>query len=338
MDANIAEKDLRRRSGIGTKILLNPEIGVMIPILILCVVTTSINSNFLTWKYISSILIGSVFIGAAALGESVILMAGEIDLSVGMGGCMAGMMSAIAAQEWGLGLVPCLLIGLLAGGFVGFINGLCVTKLGLSAWITTLATQFICEGLAQTVSNGIAIYVKTLNTIGFVNERPLGLSWLFFIFIGLILLLDFVIRKTKFGYKLRAVGGNKEAARMAGLNVNRIKIAAFVIASMLAAVGGIFDALNSDSAVWTLGSGREFRAIICCAIGGISMSGGNGSMYGVGLGVLLFHTLWSCLRLLKVDTNLQLLFIGLILVAAVLLDGQRKRMDQRNELLASAKK
>ena len=338
MEANTAARDLRRRSGIGMKILLNPEIGVMIPILILCVVTTSINSNFLTWKYISSILIGSVFIGAAALGESVVIMSGEIDLSVGMGGCMAGMMCAIAAQEWGLGLVPCLLIGLLTGGLVGLINGLCVTKLGLSSWITTLATQFICEGLAQTVSNGMPIYVKSLNTIGFVNARPLGLSWLFIIFIGIILLMDFVIRKTKFGYRLRAVGGNKEAARMAGINVSRIKIVAFMLAGALAAVGGLFDALNSDSAVWTLGAGREFRAIICCAIGGISMSGGNGSMYGVGLGVLLFHTLWSCLRLLKVDTNLQLLFIGLILVAAVLLDGQRKRMDQRNELLASAVK
>ena len=338
MEAMTAAKEMRRRGNIGMKILLNPEIGVMIPILVLCVVTTSINKNFFTWKYISSILTATYLIGAAALGEGLVIMSGEIDLSLGTSGCFAGTMCAIAAQEWGLGLIPCLLIGLLTGAFVGLVNGLCVTKLGLSSWITTLATQFLCYGLAVTTSNGISVFITSLNTTSFVNQRPLGLNWLLFIFIGFIVLADFIIRKTKFGYRLRAVGGNKEAARMAGINVSRIKIAAFMLAGGLAAVGGLFDVLNNDSANYAIGSGREFRAIICCAIGGISMSGGSGSMFGVGLGVLLFHTLLSCLRLLKVDTNAQLVLIGLILVAAVLLDGQRKRIDQRNELLATAKK
>jgi ribose/xylose/arabinose/galactoside ABC-type transport system permease subunit len=171
-----------------------------------------------------------------------------------------------------------------------------------------------------------------------VNQRPLNLNWLFFIFVGIIVLMDFVIRKTKFGYQLRAVGGNKEAAQMAGINVARIKLFAFVLAGALAAVGGLFDALSNNAASSTVGGGREFRTIICVAIGGVSMSGGSGSMFGVGLGIILFHTLSSCLQILKLDTNLQLVLIGLILVVAVLLDSQRKRMDQRNELLASVKK
>jgi len=338
MDANTATREMKRRGNIGMKILLNPEIGVMIPILILCVVTSFLNKNFFTWKYISSILVGSVFIGAAALGQGVVILSGEIDLSVGMSGCFAGIMVGVAANNWGLGLIPSIAVGLLTGGLIGLINGLCVTKLGLSSWITTLATQFICDSLSVVVSDGLSISIKSLNTMSFVNERPLGLSWLFFIFIGLIFLLDFVIRKTKFGYKLRAVGGNKEAAQMAGINVGGVKIAAFVLAGAFAATGGLFDTLNNGAAAYTVGAGREFRAIICVAIGGISMSGGSGSVYGVGLGVLLFHTLWSCLRILKVDTNLQLVLIGFILVIAVLLDGQRKRINQRNELLASAKK
>jgi ribose/xylose/arabinose/galactoside ABC-type transport system permease subunit len=128
---------------------------------------------------------------------------------------------------------------------------------------------------------------------------------------------------------MRAVGGNSDAARMAGINVDRVKIAVFVLAGALAAVGGLFDVFNNATANSNFGGGREFRAIICCAIGGVSMSGGSGSAYGIGLGVLLFHTLWYCLRILSVDTNLQLVLIGLILVLAVLMDIQRKRVEAR---------
>jgi ribose/xylose/arabinose/galactoside ABC-type transport system permease subunit len=145
----------------------------------------------------------------------------------------------------------------------------------------------------------------------------------------MIIVLDLVVRRTRFGFKLRAVGGNADAANMAGINVRYIKWAAFVLAGILAACSGIFDTLQSNSASDTFGAGREFRAIICCAIGGISMAGGAGSVYGVGLGVLLFHVLWFCLRILGVNTNLQLVLIGFILILAVLLDLQRKRVEAR---------
>jgi ribose/xylose/arabinose/galactoside ABC-type transport system permease subunit len=206
---------------------------------------------------------------------------------------------------------------------------LAVCKLGLTSWITTLATQFICQGLAVTISQGVPISISSLGTSSFTRAKPLGLNWLFFIFIALIIIMDFLIRKTSFGYKLRAVGGNSEAARMAGINVHRVKIAVFVLAGVLAAVGGLFDVFNNATANSNFGGGREFRAIICCAIGGVSMSGGSGSVFGIGLGVLLFHTLWSCLRILSIDTNLQLVLIGLILVLAVLMDIQRKRVEAR---------
>lgn len=320
---------MKRRGGAALDVLLMPEIGVLLPILVLCVVTASINQRFLTWSYISSILTGSIFIGAAALGESLAIMVGEIDLSLGMSGCFAGIMCGVACVNLGWPLVPCLLMGLLAGALVGALNGFCVTRLKLSSWITTLATQYICQGLAVTISQGVPMSIQRLGTMNFVLARPLGLNWLFFIFIGLILVMDFVIRKTKFGYQLRAVGGNKEAAEMAGINVKRVKLIVFILAGVFAAVGGLFDVLNNAVANSNFGGGREFRAIICCAIGGISMSGGSGSMYGVGLGVLLFHTLWYCLRILSVDTNLQLVLIGAILVLAVLLDIQRKRLENK---------
>lgn len=319
----------KRNGGLPVRLLMTPEIGILIPILIIMAVTASINESLLTWRYFSTILTGSIFIGMASLSESLVIMVGEIDLSVGMSGCLAGVICGITANNLGWPLIPCILATLLVGVLVGALNGFLITTLGLSSWITTLATQFICQGLAVTFSDGLTIPIESLGTKVFTRPKPLGLSWLFFVFIAMIVILDFVVRKTTFGYRLRAVGGNKEAAQMAGINVNRIKLLVFMLAGALAAVSGLFDVLTSQSASSTYGSGREFRAIICCAIGGISMSGGQGSIYGVGLGVLLFHVLWNCLRLLKVDTNLQLVLIGAILVLAVLMDIQRKRMEAK---------
>ncbi len=319
----------RQHGGALSKFLLNPEVGVLIPIVILSVITSSIKPSFFTWKYFSSILMGSIFIGAAAMGEAFAIMAGEIDLSVGMNGTFSGVMAAYACINWGFGVIPTLLVGLATGALIGAINGFCVTKLNLSSWITTLATQFICTGLAVTISDGYPMPITALGTSGFTRDRPLGLSWLFFIFIALIIVCDVIIRKTKFGYRLRAVGGNQQFAQMSGINVQRVKLMVFIISGLFAAVGGLFDVLVNASASSTFGVGREFRAIISVAIGGISMAGGAGSMYGAGLGVLLFHTLWYALRILKIDTNLQLVLIGFILLLSVLLDIFRKRVEAR---------
>jgi ribose transport system permease protein len=318
-----------KRLGWGYRIFLSPEIGVLLPIIILVVITASINSNFLKWQYISTILTGSIFIGAAALGEGLVIMSGEIDLSLGMSGCFAGIMMGVAANSWGLGLIPCLIIGIAAGALVGWVNGFLTCKIGLTSWITTLATQFICQGLAITISDGLPIPISSLGTSTFTRMKPLGLNWLFFIFIAIIVVLDLIIRRTKFGYKLRAVGGNREAAEMAGINVKNVKILVFTLAGVFAALGGIFDVLSQANASYTNGQGREFRAIICVAIGGVSMTGGVGTAFGIGLGVLLFHTLWNCLRILDVDTNMQLVLIGFILILAVMLDIQRKRIEAR---------
>lgn len=308
-------------------LLMIPEVGVLVPILILCIVTTILKPKFLTWKYFSGIFMGCIFIGVEAIGQAFVQIAGCVDLSVGMAGCLSGIMMGVACGWWGWGLVPCLLLALATGALIGLINGFCTCKLKLDAWITTLATQFICRGLAVTISQGEPMSVKALNISDFNRARPLGLSWMFFIFIALLLISDFVLRRTKYGFKLRAVGGNQNAAIMGGINADRVKMIAFVLCGMFAATGGIFDVINKASANSTFGDGREFRTIICIAIGGISA--GSGSMLGVGFGIALFHILWYALRILSVDTNLQLVLIGALLLLSVILDIQRKKMEAR---------
>lgn len=319
----------RKPSALGRigNVLMIPEVGVLVPILILCIVTTILKPKFLTWKYFSGIFMGCIFIGVEAIGQAFVQISGGVDLSVGMCGCLSGIMMGVACGWWGWGLVPCLLVAMATGCLVGLINGFCTCKLKLDSWITTLATQFICRGLAVTISQGEPMSIKALNTSDFNRARPLGLSWMFFIFIALLLISDFVLRRTKYGFKLRAVGGNSNAAVMGGINANLVKMTAFVLCGMFAAIGGIFDVINKSSANSTFGDGREFRTIICVAIGGISA--GSGSMLGVGFGVALFHILWYALRILSVDTNLQLVLIGALLLLSVILDIQRKKMEAR---------
>ena len=327
MDKKVVNEKKPSALGRIGNLLMIPEVGVLLPILILCIVTTILKPKFLTWKYFSGIFMGCIFIGVEAIGQAFVQIAGGVDLSVGMAGCLSGIMMGVACGWWGWGLVPCLLIALVTGAFVGLVNGFCTCKLKLDSWITTLATQFICRGLAVTISQGEPMSITALNTSEFNRARPLGLSWMFFIFVALLILCDFIVRRTRFGFKLRAVGGNENAAIMGGINTDAVKMMAFVICGAFAAIGGIFDVINKSSANSTFGDGREFRTIICVAIGGISA--GSGSMLGVGFGIALFHVLWYALRILSVDTNLQLVLIGALLLMSVVLDIQRKKMEAR---------
>lgn len=316
------------------RMILTPEIGMLIPIVIICLLTNRANPVFLTWKFFSKILINSIPIGMMALGQALVTLTGDVDLSVGMNGCFAGIMMGVACERWGLysvlgsnalGLVVCILIGLASGALIGAINGLLTSKFKLSSWITTLATQFICKGLVTTISQGITLDVKALGTKAFKDARPLSLSWLFFLFVLIILLLDIVVRRTSFGYKLRAVGGNPNAATMGGISVNKIRFMTFLLAGMFAALSGVFEVIQQQKAIPTSGEGREFRTIICVSIGGLSA--GYGSIWGCAIGILLYHVVIRALEVLGWDKMLQLVLIGAILIIAVLMDIMRKKFE-----------
>ena len=316
------------------RMILTPEIGMLIPIVIICLLTNRANPVFLTWKFFSKILINSIPIGMMALGQALVTLTGDVDLSVGMNGCFAGIMMGVACERWGLysvlgsnalGLVVCILIGLASGALIGAINGLLTSKFKLSSWITTLATQFICKGLVTTISQGITLDVKALGTKAFKDARPLSLSWLFFLFVFIILLLDIVVRRTSFGYKLRAVGGNPNAATMGGISVNKIRFMTFLLAGMFAALSGVFEVIQQQKAIPTSGEGRELRTIICVSIGGLSA--GYGSIWGCAIGILLYHVVIRALEVLGWDKMLQLVLIGAILIIAVLMDIMRKKFE-----------
>jgi ribose/xylose/arabinose/galactoside ABC-type transport system permease subunit len=148
--------------------------------------------------------------------------------------------------------------------------------------------------------------------------------------LAIFLTMEVVIRYTTIGRKIKAVGGNREAAMMAGINVMHVKWGAYVVSGFLAGLGGIFAAINMSAASPDYGIGLEFRTITACAVGGISMAGGAGSMLGAGIGILFINILNNCLQLLKVESNWQLVVIGFVLVISVVLDNLKKEIVSRN--------
>lgn len=324
------EKELnRQKTGKASKIFLNPAFSIAIPIVIICIITGIIKPNFASIGNLQAILTTCIFIGTAALGQSVVMMAGEIDLSVGCAAGFNGIMFATAAVTWGLDPFLSVVIGLMFGALVGFINGLLVAKLGMVNFIATLATMFITQGVGLTISQGTPVGPLPDIWIDIAVAKPAGLSIMFFVFLALYAGLFIMMKGTKIGTKILAVGGNKNSALMAGINVTKVKWGVYILSGVLAAVSGIFSAIAMSAASSETGVGMEFRTITACAIGGISFAGGKGSMIGLVIGILFINVLNNALQALAVESNVQMVVIGIILIVAVLIEMLRDKMEAK---------
>lgn len=313
-----------------TKILLSPEIGILIPLLLLVIVTGILKPKFLSWANFSVILRYATFMATITIGQAVVIMSGEIDLSVGANAGFSGIIFGLCAVTLGLNPVMSITIAILAGALIGFINGYLVASFGLINFITTLATMFLCIGLQVTLSGGRPISPLPDAYIDFSILKPLSLSWVFFIMLGILIIMEIVIRFTRAGRMIQGVGGNKEAARMAGINVKKVKWGVYMLSGALAGVAGVMASIDLSAASADFGPGLEFRTITACAVGGISLMGGSGSILGVGIGILLINVLNNCLQLLNVESNWQLVIIGLILIGAVLIDVLKKKVESKS--------
>lgn len=218
----------RNQSGTGQKtsiveVLMTPEISMLIVLVILCVYTNIINPAFFAVKNIRIILRNCAFIGALAIGEAFALMCGEIDLSIGCNSLFSSVVFASCSITLGWGPLPSVLAGLLAAVLIGVLNSVVTLRFGMTSWITTLATQYICKGLATVISRGGAI--SSLKGIfqKISAARPIGLSWMLLIVVLIAVIAEVLLRFTPVGRKVHAVGISQEASRIAGLNVRRIK-------------------------------------------------------------------------------------------------------------------
>ncbi|HET6502631.1 MAG TPA: ABC transporter permease [Amycolatopsis sp.] len=264
-------------------------------------------------------------IGILAVGMTLVILIGGIDLSVGSVLGLASVGSASLLVDNGFGVVPVVLIVLAIGLGFGVVQGVAIATFGIQAFIVTLAGMQIARGLARIFSGGQAIAITYGDGPGqapvvfsLLGERTFGglvpIPALIFIAVAAVAVV--LLRVTSFSRHVYAIGGNEKAARLSGVPVMRVKIVVFGICGLLAALAGIVHAGQLNFGGPNDGTGYELDAIAAVVIGGTSLSGGRGSVAGTVAGALLVGVLRNILALRNIDSNIQLLIIGLVIVLA----------------------
>jgi ribose transport system permease protein len=274
---------------------------------------------FLTGNNLSNIVTQSAVVGIAAVGATFVIITSGIDLSVGSNIALSGFLGAQWAHHTDnglLGLVAVLVIALVVGAF----NGVSVAWLGLAPFIVTLAVMGMGRGLTLQFSQGQSVYELpgSLNWLGSAEFAGFKISAI--VTIILFLVGHLVLSRTTFGHRVYAVGGNADAARLAGINVKRVVFATYVIAALCAGIAAIVLVGRLDSATPNAATGTELQVIAAVVIGGTSLFGGKGSMVGTLVGVLLIGVINNGLTLLNVSSFWVQFVQGALIFLAVLLD------------------
>lgn len=320
------------------RILSFKQFGVILAALLLILIFGIMKPVFISGYNFSAILRYVGFIGIAAIGESLVMISGEFDLSIGS---VAGFISALTCViMWKLqigenipvyfkGATIPIIIGLLIAALVGLINGLLVVKLKMHAFIVTIGMFYIAKGLQEVILQGKSFgppdYPLSESFINMGKAEPLRLSIAFFVFIVLIILFELILRNTAYGKNIFATGTESNVAKLLGINSGRVKIIAFVISAFLAGLEGIFVAANLRGAAPMLGKGLELQAIAAAVIGGIAVFGGSGSMIGTFFGIFILGLLTNGLSIIDIPTYWQNIVYGVILVIAVYYDTLRRQ-------------
>lgn len=298
-------------------------------------ICSALSSTFFTGTNLTNILKQVSIVTICAFAQGMIIISGEIDLSIGYLAGMAGSFACIMFIGTG-NLALAVLFGLLLGGLIGAVNGLFVAYFKLPSFIVTLAMQAVCFGIISLYTGGQNIY-----KIG--NFKVLGQGSLFgFIpitvaFMACMLIITHVVLKyTKFGRYLYAIGGNSEAANAAGVQVCKMKWAAFIVSGLFAAIAGMVMMGRLNAGIPSEGGGYETDAITATIIGGTSFSGGVGTAFGTFLGSLIIGVLNNIMNLLGVNSYLQMIIKGLIIIIAVLADSFSKKQKTGIKIMASA--
>ncbi len=306
------------------KLLSNDRAGMVIAAIIMITTFSMLNKNFFTTANLINILIAGSLMGLVAVGESYLLIAGHVDLSPGSVSAFSGVLVGLLLGT-GLGTVPSLLIVVMCGVMIGFVNAQLVTRIKLEPFIATLATMQIMRGAAYLINDGksTAIYNETFLKLG--SGRIFGIPIVVWVLFFVIILFSIILKKTRFGRNIYLIGGNKAAARLAGINSNKIVTKLYMINSGLSALGGALLASRMNSGHPSASVGLEFDAVTAAILGGIAFSGGVGSLTGTVLGIFVLQGFNNGLQVINVSSFWQYVAKGTLLVVALSFDFLRNR-------------
>jgi ribose transport system permease protein len=277
---------------------------------------TSQNPDFLTTRNGLNILVNASVIGIVSLGQALALISGGFDLSVG-GIVPLGAVSFSLLLNADYGVLPALLIVIALGAAWGVFNGLLIAKARINPLIAILGTLSVSGGLALTLADGVQVPFEDVSD-GVLTRRSLfDINNHVWIFIGLAVLVFLMLRYTSYGRQLYAVGGNKQAARLAGIRVDLVTVSVYVVSGALAALAGAVLASQLLTGSGTAGTNSGLQSITAVILGGASLSGGVGGVPGTVIGVLILGALANGMAILSVPTFFQTMATGAVLLLAV---------------------
>jgi L-arabinose transport system permease protein len=307
--------------------LLAPLAGLIV----LVIALSMIAPNFLSQRNLEGLVLSVSLVGAVATTMMLVLALREVDLSVGSLVALSGVVCAATITGTG-NIALGVLAGLASGLAVGLFNGFVVAKLKINSLIATLAMMEIVRGLAFLTSGGEAVPISQEGFYLLGSGELLGIGYPVWITLALFVLFGVVLNATVFGKNVLAIGGNPEAARLAGVPVDRVRIIVFAVHGLVTALAGVVLAARVTSGQPNTSLGLELQVISACVLGGVSLAGGVATIGGVIIGVLIMGAAQNALNLLNVPTFYQYVVRGGILLVAVIID----QLSQRARAKAKA--
>ena len=300
-------------------------IGMVGIFLVFAIVCSAMGKNFLNLNNIMNIINQASINAIIAIGASLVILTGGIDLSVGSVVGFVGIFLAMNLKA-GMSIPLAILLCLICGVAIGLFNGILVSYGKVPAFITTLGSMQAVRGLAQIINGGQAVSGFPLEIGAVMKTRffgvvPIGVLYVAVFYTVIVLILSY----TKFGRRIYAIGGNAHAARLSGIKVKRIEVSVYVLSGAFAAFAGVMLLSRLLYADPSAGNSYEMDAIAAAVIGGISMSGGKGRLANTVVGAIILATLTNGLQIMNVATYYQTVITGLVIIIAVFADKQKER-------------
>ena len=303
-------------------------LGILIALAALCLDLAIASPVFFTASNFLNVFQQIALNFVVAVGMTFVIISGGIDLSVGSNIALSGLLMGILMKNFGVPVIITIIVCILFSGLIGLINGMLISFLNLPPFIATLGMMSIVRGAAYTVTNGQPIYTFPKGFTA-ISSRVGGIPlYSTLILIAVFLLGWYILRYTRIGRFTYAVGGNENCAKLSGINLKKVKCFVYMFSGLCCGVAALLLSSRLDSAVPTNADGQEMDAIAAVVIGGTSMSGGEGSMFGTLIGILIIGIIANGLNLLGVAQGPQKMVKGLIIVIAVIIDVIRRKASE----------
>ncbi len=295
------------------------ELTLLVLILGIVVVMSSINPYFLSLANFRAVAVGMAPIAVIVIGMAILLASGGFDLSVGSVMALSSTIVAMLLVA-GVSIPLAVLAGLILGAAVGFVNGMLVTRLVINPLIATLGTMSIARGAALVLTEGFSVSSLPAEYAWLGRASFGGIPAIVILMLAMVIVFDLAMRHTRFFRQVYFIGANEKAAMLSGIRVDRVRITAYVLTGILAALAGVLLSSRLMSGTPTAGNGIELQVLAAAVIGGASLRGGEGTILGAFLGVVFVALVNNSMTMQAVSIYWQMVVTGSVLVSAVALD------------------